>query len=692
MKKTIIPLILFAVIFTSNSANAAYEMSDIIGTLGGLNSSALGVSYDGKIIVGKSGTLTNLGAPSNSTLSSNTPDNPYTGFAYNQNNASMTSTGTLVGGVLSSARGVSGDGNFVVGSAYINGSNFHPFLYSTANNTITDIDPAGGEFYYFANAASFDGGIIVGRKYFEDDTSYQAFKYSAADGMVKLGLNGKAGSEATALSRDGSIIAGKLYESAELANPFKTFSFIYKDSVMTTIESTIAGNQYSQATGLSSDGSVMVGFATNGNVNNLGFRAFQYKDNIMTDIGTLETGEHAKAYGVSGDGKLIVGESDTAIHGVTRAFLYNTRNSVMTDLGTLGGTSSSAKAISGDGKFIVGESQIAGDAAFHAFIVPLGNSGGFGEGVNMVDLDNSINSVAIDSGKTRALVNYSNTMLNFNLDQDAKLFGKRNIHIALGSRYTQIDSYSFKSVAATLKLAYLFNPYFRAGIFLDQSLDNSMPENYSMKRSAPSRTIFATWSENQQDLGWQLHFSSSQDSNSLGIKRTKLENTEAGEGRARLENKGNLIEIAHGFNFNNKIKLQPYLGLRHTEIKRFAYQEGDDLAFFPISYEAMTRKSKTTLFGIRLSSKIKENLELRASVGLERDINARFDNFAGDIRYIGNFNFDSGKIRKNRQNISVGISKKITENQEIGFDFFRNQQALNSGTANIFYLHYSLGL
>lgn len=690
MKKTKILFILFALIFTSNSANAAYEMNDI-ETLGGLNSSAFAVSYDGKIVVGKSGTFTNSGDPSNSNLTSKTLTQPYTGFIYNQDDDSMTSTGTLPGGVLSSARGVSGDGSTVVGSSYINNNYYHPFAYSTANDTISDIDAAGGNFFNFANAASFDGSVIVGRKYFTEDNAYQAFKYSAADGMVKLGLNGKAGSEATAISRDGSIIAGKLYEVG-LIDPNKTFGFIYKDSVMQTIESTIVENQYSQATGLSGDGSVMVGFVTNGDANNLGFRAFQYKDSVMTDLGTIRGGDHAKAYGVSGDGKLIVGESDTEIHGVTRAFLYNTTNSVMTDLGTLGGTSSSAKAISGDGKFIVGESQITGDAAFHAFIVPLGNSGGFGEGVNLVDLNNSINSVAIDAGKTRTLVNYSNAMLNFNLDQDAKLFGKRNIHIALGSRYTQVNSYSFESVAATLKLAYLFNSHFRAGIFLDQGLDKTMPENYSTKRSAPGRTIFATLSENQQDLGWQLHFSLSDDSNSLNIKRTKLENTEDGRGRTRLESKGSLIEIAHGFNFKDKIKLQPYLGLRHTEVRRLGYQEGDDLAFFPISYEAMTRKSKTTLLGLRLSSKIKEDLELRASVGLERDINARFDNFAGDIRYIGNFNFDSGKIRKNRQNVSVGISKKITANQEVGFDFYRNQQSLNNGTANIFYLHYSLGL
>jgi len=629
--KNIFLTLVFA--FSSNYANA-YNMNDI-GTLGGLNSSALAVSYDGAVVVGKSGPINSI-----SGLSVRDANNPYYGFVYNQGSATMLTTGVLNSEHASSARGVSGDGSVAVGSTYVSRFVYSSFSYSPGG-VISNLDSIATNNY--ANAASFDGSVIVGRRHFVGSGAFEAYKYSGGE-FVNLGLNGKGASEATAISSDGSIIAGKLFESANLSvDPFKTFSFIYKDSVMNTIESTIEGYSYSQATGLSSDGSIMVGFASNGNSNGLETRAFQYKDNAMIDIGTLG-GSHSRAYGVSGDGQLIVGESDIAEEAATRAFLYNARNGVMTDLGTLGGTNSSARAISGDGKFIVGQSNLAGDASFHAFIVPLGNSGGFGEGVNMVDLDNSITSVAIDSGKTRSLLNYGNLMLNFNLDQDAKLFGKRNIHVGLGSRYTKVNSHKVESVAATLKLAYLFNSHFRAGVFLDQALNNTMPENYSMKRSAPGKTFFATLSENQDDLGWQLHVALSQDSNSLGITRSKLENTESGKGVTNLKSKGSLVEISRGFGFSNKMKLQPYIGLRHTQTKRLAYQESNDLAFFPISYSEIGRKSKTALFGARFSSKLKETLELRASAGFEHDINSSFDDFSGSVLYLGDFNFDSGKV------------------------------------------------
>jgi probable HAF family extracellular repeat protein len=118
---------------------------------------------------------------------------------------------------------------------------------------------------------------------------------------------------------------------------------------------TLGGN-WSEAYGVSADGSVVVGWAENASGQR---RAFRWTAQTgMQDLGTLG-GDRSEAYGVSADGSVVVGWAENA-SGQWRAFRW-TAQTGMQDLNGLyaallqdGSVLLDALAISPDGRYIVG--------------------------------------------------------------------------------------------------------------------------------------------------------------------------------------------------------------------------------------------------------------------------------------------------------------------------------------------------
>ncbi|MBN1507063.1 MAG: hypothetical protein JW955_09470 [Sedimentisphaerales bacterium] len=129
------------------------------------------------------------------------------GEAYRYSSGSMEGLYLLGGSSVTGnyAQGISGDGSVIVGAGT------HNALIYTATE-IVDIGNLHGSHYLGseARAASYDGSTVVGYSGIPTTNKYEAFRWTAAEGMVGLGDfdGGDFWSMAEDVSADGSIIVG----------------------------------------------------------------------------------------------------------------------------------------------------------------------------------------------------------------------------------------------------------------------------------------------------------------------------------------------------------------------------------------------------------------------------------------------------------------------------------------------------
>jgi probable HAF family extracellular repeat protein len=102
-----------------------------------------------------------------------------------------------------SLTGISSNGSVVTGIRYPG-----PVAYIWSSGTgVVDVgDLPGGTTYSTSSAISADGGIVVGES--DGTNGHEAFRWTAATGIVGLGTSDGRQSSATGISADGSIIVG----------------------------------------------------------------------------------------------------------------------------------------------------------------------------------------------------------------------------------------------------------------------------------------------------------------------------------------------------------------------------------------------------------------------------------------------------------------------------------------------------
>ncbi|MDP2823408.1 MAG: hypothetical protein Q8O52_12130 [Sulfuritalea sp.] len=214
----------------------------------------------------------------------------------------------------------------------------------------------------------------------------------AENGITDLGTLGGTTSSASGVSADGSVVVGGANTVGGSQRAFR-----WTNNVMTDLGT--LGGTGSFAYDVSADGAVVVGMAyTTGGSQ----RAFRWTNNVMTDLGTLGGTATSRAWGVSADGSVVVGmapitgNANRAFRWVQGATGGVAGNVQMYDLGTLGGTSSVANGVSADGAVVVGWAYPTGDAALRAFrwtnnvMTDLGTLGGTDSGAESVSADGSV--------------------------------------------------------------------------------------------------------------------------------------------------------------------------------------------------------------------------------------------------------------------------------------------------------------
>ena len=166
-----------------------------LGTLGGGESEAYGVSADGRVVVGVAANAAGQRRA----------------FRWTASSGRMVDLGTLPGYSESYACAVSADGTVVVGWAYNAANQYRAFRWE--NGVMRDLGAPGNNWAYGVSA---DGSVVVG-------TSVGAFRWTASGGMEDLNITyarvltsicASRLNEARAISPDGRYIVGWGYNAA----------------------------------------------------------------------------------------------------------------------------------------------------------------------------------------------------------------------------------------------------------------------------------------------------------------------------------------------------------------------------------------------------------------------------------------------------------------------------------------------
>ena len=303
---------------------------------------AYGVSFDGSVVVGvsrKGGGLVNQA------------------FRWSSNGG-MQGVGSLGGSSWALSTNV--DGTVIVGfSALIPGTGnpAHAFRW-TESDGMRDLGTLGGR-ESFAYGVNVDGSVVVGWSNIADG-SLRAFSWTAPTGMRDLGTLGGKNSQALAVSGDSSVVVGVADTTSEANHAFRW--------------TRLGGMQdlgRGAARAVNHDGTVVVG----GDFS----EAFRWTiTSGMQKLGAL-AGGLSSATGVSADGSVVVGLSRVSLsNNVERIFRWTAAtgirdlNVLLTNAGvdmsgiTLGRGGTPA-AISGNGQFISGTGSFLGKE--RAFIV-----------------------------------------------------------------------------------------------------------------------------------------------------------------------------------------------------------------------------------------------------------------------------------------------------------------------------------
>jgi uncharacterized membrane protein len=219
--------------------------------------------------------------------------------------------------------------------------------------------PPGGMYPNTALATSADGDTIAGwGKSAASAPYYEAFVWTPQDGMQPLGfLNGPIKlSQALNISADGSTVVG--ISMADIG--LEAFRWTRDRGMEALGVIPGVGNSPTSATAISADGSVIAGYGLSGPS---GYDLWRWTaDSGMVDLGELPGGsQFASPNGMTPDGRVIVGTSSSELTGTGSEAFRWADGSGWQALGDLSGgaTQSVAYAVSADGWVIVGQGTSA---------------------------------------------------------------------------------------------------------------------------------------------------------------------------------------------------------------------------------------------------------------------------------------------------------------------------------------------
>jgi hypothetical protein len=272
------------------------------------------------------------------------------------------------------ARDITADGTVIAGNARASATTTERVAVLVTNNGTTNtvlgaLSPS--RVVSYANALSDDGAVAYGQS-FAGGTVYEAFRWSEASGLVRLGfLNpGDAYSQpgARGTSSDGSVMVGVSGiiddETGEFVPGYRAFRYVH-GSGMTALPLP-PGSTGTSALAVTPDGNVVLGTGTSAANPNGEFIRWNLINGTTESLGSAEPTMTPRTVGaLTADGQVaVVSFSDPAFIAPNKSYLRNAHgwfelNAVMAAAGTdlTGWVLDQVLGVSPDGTLLFGAGQ-----------------------------------------------------------------------------------------------------------------------------------------------------------------------------------------------------------------------------------------------------------------------------------------------------------------------------------------------
>ncbi len=270
---------------------------------------------------------------------------------------SFTLLGFPPNGYESEALGISGDGATVVGSVRIQGGPAMGAFRWTAGGGMLLL-PHVSSLYGSGNAtcASGDATFIAG---YNLANGSQAVRWQAGAAPISLGLlPGSYGCYSTAISTNGSTVVGRCYFDWPSSSPVRPFRWTQAQGMH--FLSPLPTALLHQATDVSADGSVVVGWADSGLVGSsaVPFRWSEATGSVALDL--LPGTSNGYADAVSGDGSLVAGRCSNPDPAYASVFLWTPQTGTRPFVLGPGVHADWIADISDDGAVVIGTYSVPG--------------------------------------------------------------------------------------------------------------------------------------------------------------------------------------------------------------------------------------------------------------------------------------------------------------------------------------------
>lgn len=306
---------------SSSSSNRAFIWTQTGGMINlgvlddGTASSARGISDDGRVVVGQS----------------TSPDHTYAfRWTATGGMVDLGFLEPEAENLFSTAHGTNADGSVVVGrSNSTTTGTFNTAAFRWTEETgMVGLGQPDGVGSTIANAVNADGSVIVGTAYFQSEERNMPFRWTQGTGIVFLTAAENSGflvdsleANASDVSADGSVIVGdgeiRVLEPGQENPRTRDRAFRWTAASGMVSLGILEDVGSSLAEGVSADGTVVVGRSATSD----GDRAFRWTEETgMVNLGILTGTDRSRARGVSADGRVVVGESGNS--SAMRAFIW----------------------------------------------------------------------------------------------------------------------------------------------------------------------------------------------------------------------------------------------------------------------------------------------------------------------------------------------------------------------------------